>query len=261
MPRRKFYRKKRRKRTRRVTKKGVKTIYKIAKKVAQIQIQKQAQPLYVDTLFGSLDQYGAISTTFDCTPGPNQGNYLEWPQVIAQPITVDTNNQITLELENGRRKDSEINLTGWSLAGQLLLPNNYRQGYFTVYIGTTKLDRSPTHTSSETLMSKEDFSCPDGTDNVSDRNPNAKGKRRIYFKKTYSCYNSEYKILNGHGSFKRISHYKRFKKPIRIKFNGDGPTDYETTRLYICFKCHLPGQTGSDAMKFQGRLRCYYRDL
>lgn len=240
------------------------SVARIAKRVAQIQIQKMATPLYTDDVFGSLDQYSNVATTKVINPGRGHGALEYFPKVATQLLQSGTSG-IPMQLTPGYRKDDQIECTGWSLRGNIIMPESMNVGKVSFTIGTTKLPGAVT--GDATHVGVNDFTCPDGSDVLKDREPDATGKRRIHWSRTYTLRQPDPTTSDGliQNVYKTIDVYTRFKTPIRIRFDGPDNEDWDGRRFFLAFKAWAPNSldpTDDDhKMQFQGTLRCYYRDL
>lgn len=250
MPRRKytkrrnnFKRKKwRKKKKRPVSRANVKAI---AKQVAQIQIQKMAEPLFCEDPIGSYAADFTPSQTVTLKSGassPSNWFYREGPLLLPQQLVGDE-----LDLEPNFRKDSNVNVTGMYVYGRLATDSPHAK--ITVYIGTTynePFDVDATY-----------FASPTCLDHLTERHEDARRARRIIWSKTYTLA-SRYKNEHVQREFHK---YLRFKTPIEIKFNGTQNNDWDGKRFFVAMTCYNPQEGTNDHVNMIGNIKYYYRDM
>ena len=226
------------------------SLSRLANKVSQINIQKMSEPLYVDELFGTSwkDDFSA-DTTFDLKSGfssASNGICALGPKVETQ-VLVDGTSGIQMDLEPGKRKDMSIMVTGFSLEGRLATDSEY--ACVQVFFGTTN--------DVEGNLDASYFQAPTQLDSLKDRQEDAHRVRKVYWTKKYTLqkkYNQHHKMVN-------VNKFHRFPKPIKIKFDGFGATDWVGRRFFLAMTCYNPQEGSSDFVNWVGQIRYYYRDL
>jgi len=173
------------------------------------------------------------------------GQYIEGPKVPLQIQMVDGNGAVQIEMDNGHRKDLSIMVTGVKLIARFA--SDVFNSKVKIYFGTTR----------ENNLDCTWFSCPTVLDSLKDRHENAHHKRRILWTRTVSM---RQRVIAEHVN-KEISVYKRFKKPVKIKYMGEEADEFDGKRFFIAMTCYNPLEGNDNPVKFVGNLTYYYRDI
>lgn len=240
-------------RKKRAKPKTAKAVYKIATQAAHNVLKKEADPNWQKQEYGSYDTAtGQWSNAIEIVPGPDNGYIDDSLPKILLPAELDD-----LGLP-GTRKDQMVDITGISCRLRVFIPHSLKGVKLVVYLAQDKTGVALTklfNTPDQVTMLRETDAIRSDLAQI-----NILQQKVVQIRALPTGANNPATEI-----FKDISLWHKFKTPFKLKFTGDGTTDYLNRRFCFCVKASYQFPTDpnyqDDRISFVGHVTTYYRDL